>query len=156
MENVDTVIDDYGNDSALSLTSTAMNFLKETAKWAKFLSILGFIGLGFMVLAALFLMTMGTNLSQVTGGGMLVSSSFIGLFYIVIVLLYFFPLMYLYKFSNTVTDAILNKDKQRLEESLGFLKSHYKFIGIFAIVMIALYVLMFLFGIVAGVTSAAM
>ena len=39
----------YGSD--IQLTSESIGFLKETARWANFLSILGFIGIGIMVLA---------------------------------------------------------------------------------------------------------
>ena len=38
----------------LTLTSRAKGFLKETAKWCKFLSILGFIGLGLLSFKQLF------------------------------------------------------------------------------------------------------
>ena len=37
------------------LTISAIGFLKESAKWCKFMAIVGFVGVGLMVLAALFL-----------------------------------------------------------------------------------------------------
>ena len=36
----------------LQLDSTAKDFVKEIAKWAYFLSIIGFIGIGFLLLIA--------------------------------------------------------------------------------------------------------
>ena len=38
----------------MRLNKSAKDFLKETAKWAYFLSILGYIGIGIIVLVALF------------------------------------------------------------------------------------------------------
>jgi hypothetical protein len=39
----------------LTITSAAKGFLKETAKWCKFLSILGFVGLGLLFLSSFFI-----------------------------------------------------------------------------------------------------
>lgn len=41
-------------NSNLQLTEESKSFLREIAKWAYFLSILGFVGVGFMVILALF------------------------------------------------------------------------------------------------------
>ena len=38
------------------LTISAIDFLKESAKWCKFMAIVGFVGVGLMVLAALFIL----------------------------------------------------------------------------------------------------
>ena len=38
------------------LTISAIGFLKESAKWCKLMAIVGFIGVGLMVLAALFIL----------------------------------------------------------------------------------------------------
>jgi hypothetical protein len=46
----------FQEDSNLYLNQEAQVF-KETAKWALFLSILGFVGVGFMVILALFIGT---------------------------------------------------------------------------------------------------
>jgi hypothetical protein len=43
----------FQEDLNLYLNQEARGFLKETAKWAYFLSILGFVGIGFMVVLAL-------------------------------------------------------------------------------------------------------
>lgn len=37
-------------NSNLQLTAQSQSFLKETAKWAYFLSILGFVGIGLLIL----------------------------------------------------------------------------------------------------------
>ena len=152
MENIDAVIDDYGNESDFILTPNAINFLKETSKWAKFIAILGFIGLGLMVLGGLSVMLMGANFGRGLGG-MQMNTGIIGFVYLIMSVLYFFPMYYLYNFSVKIKDGLALQNKDVLESAFGFLKSHYKFIGILIIVMIAMYVLTILFTIFAGVSG---
>ena len=52
MQNVITELEQ------LTVTSSAKRFLRETAKWCKLLSIVGFIGIGLMLVIALFTGTM--------------------------------------------------------------------------------------------------
>ena len=58
------IIDDYENGNDLALSTTALGFLKETGKWAKFISILGFIVVGFMIIASLVMMMAGSALGS--------------------------------------------------------------------------------------------
>ncbi len=65
----------------------------------------------------------------------------VGFIYVLMGLLYFFPIYYLFRFSAQVRPALASKNPQDLESALENLKSHYKFIGILMIVMISIYVL---------------
>jgi hypothetical protein len=134
-------------DQNLQLTPQSREFLREAAKWAQFLAILGFIGLGFLVIIALFAGSlMGTMASM--GGGMpeaAMGGTFITVLYLLMAVLYFFPIYYLFKFATRVKDALANNDDATLEDGLGYLKSHYKFMGILAIVMISIYIIAFAF-----------
>lgn len=122
--------------------SRIQDYLLEAAKWAKFLSILGFIGVGFMVIFSLFMgIGMGSLASLSTLGGGL----FISFIYLIIAALYFFPLLYLFKFATNVKRGILNHDNETLVESFKNLKSTFKFLGIYSIVVLSLYLLIFLF-----------
>jgi hypothetical protein len=64
-----------------------------------------------------------------------------GLIYVFIGLLYFFPVYYLFKFSSQVRTALINKNSQQLDSAFENLKSHYKFIGILMIITLSIYVL---------------
>ncbi|WP_264531281.1 hypothetical protein [Flavobacterium sp. N502540] len=137
----------------LQLDQTAKDFLKETAKWAYFLSILGFVGIGLMVLIGVFAGTifsaMGNSMSGMGGFG----SSFgalVGFFYVFIAAINFFPVYYLYKFAVNTKRAFRENDSELLTSSFGYLKSHYKFIGIFMLAILALYGLIFVFGILGA------
>lgn len=144
MENQADILDDnISENHALQLNSTMMGFLSETAKWAKFLSILGFIGIGLMVLGAFSMSVfLSSTDSQMpfAGNSMIIVAIYLGLS-----ILYFFPVLYLYKFSNHTKTAINQKNNYALQDSLMNLKSHYKFMGISAIVIIVMYVGIFAF-----------
>ena len=70
--------------------------------------------------------------------------------YLLIAALYFFPVYYMNKFEPTAKAAFTNNDSKILTTSFRYLKSHYKFIGIMALVIFALYLLMFVGMIVTG------
>lgn len=134
----------------LQLDSTAKDFLQETAKWAYFLSIIGFIGIGFLFLIAIFAGTIFSAMGSSMPGMGMYGGSFgaaMGAAYFLMALLYFFPVYYLFKFSSNAKKAFRNNDSEALTESLGFLKSHYKFIGILMVILLALYGLFFVFAI---------
>lgn len=138
MEN-DNIIDSgssYSNGQ-LIVSPIASNYLSETGKWGKFLAILGFCFVGLIVLGGLFA---GTLFSAM-GTPMPFPGFVLGLIYVLIGLFYFFPVYYLFKFSSQVRVALMSKNSQELDAAFGNLKSHYKFIGIFTIIMLGLYVL---------------
>jgi len=134
----------------LQLDHSAKDFLKETAKWAHFLSILGFIAIAFLVLIAIFagtfLAAMG-NLNPAMGA-MGNSMGFImGGVYFFIAALYFFPVYYLYKFATNTKAAFRDNDSEALTNSFQYLKSHYKFIGVTTVVFLGFYVLILVFAV---------
>ncbi|KOS05202.1 hypothetical protein AM493_03490 [Flavobacterium akiainvivens] len=136
----------------LHVNAEAQSFLRETAKWATFLSILGFIGLGFMLLGGIFMMALGSSLAT---AGSPMSGVVVGLIYLIMAGLYFFPILYLNRFASKIKDALNSNRTDILTEAFGNLKSHYKFVGIATIVGIALFILFFIIGIVAAMGAAA-
>jgi Family of unknown function (DUF5362) len=141
------MIDQIESNDSLSVTSKSAGFLSETGGWGKFLAILGFVGMGFMVLAGLF---MGTIFSTMGQSEAMPFGAAFGLVYVLIAAVYFFPLYYLFKFSTAVKQAIQRKDTALLETAFENLKSHYKFIGILAAIFLALYALFFIGAVVFG------
>lgn len=135
----------------LNLQPAILGFLKETSTWTYFLSILGFVGIGLMVLGGFFF---SVAMSLMPGGnpyeGLDIDMSYFGLIYIVMALFYFFPVLYLFNFSRKMKSALISNNNEQLTAAFSNLKSHYKFIGIFTIVIISLYVLIFVFAIIAG------
>jgi len=146
----------FKEDSNLYLNQEAQGFLKETAKWAYFLSIMGFIGIGFMVVLALFIGTIFSTLNSMSGSMtpmMGIGTGFISGLYLLIALLYFFPVYYLFKFSSNLKKAFKSNDNDLIHSSFEYLKSHYKFIGIFTLVFVVIYALVILFSMLAGAVA---
>jgi|TARA_B110000908_G_scaffold123329_1_gene144647 hypothetical protein len=133
--------------SGLTISNTAINDLSETGKWTKFLSIIGFIFSGLIIIMGLF---SGSIMSSIPNGQ--ISNMFNGMgiiaggMYILMGLLYFFPSWYLFKFSQKIKKALSTQNNNDLNLNAAFnnQKSFYKFWGILTIISIGIYVLLFL------------
>jgi len=138
----------------LQIDHQSSAYLNETAKWTKFLSIVGFVFCGIILLVAIFMGSLiGSAFSRYGATG---ASGFGGIFsfvYIVIALLYFFPCLYLFNFSNKMKTALRNNDQEQLNTSFKNLKSCFKFLGIFTIIILGFYLLVLIIGLFAGIAS---
>ena len=130
-------------NSNLQITEEIKAHLSETGKWAQFLSIIGFIGVAFLVLAAIFMGSMFSTLSAAPGAEDLPRGfgGILAFFYVVIAALYFFPVWYQFKFSTKIRAALNSDDNAVLTEAFSNLKKYYKFMGIMTIVVLSMYVL---------------
>ena len=137
MENENIIDTGSYNNSQLTVSPLASGYLNETGKWGKFLAIVGFCFVGLIVMLGLFA---GTIFSSM-GEALPFPGFLMGLIYVAIGLLYFFPVYYLFKFSNQVRTALISKNSQQLDSAFENLKSHYKFIGILMIITLSMYVL---------------
>ena len=72
----------------------------------------------------------------------------IGAIYITMGVLYFFPSWYLYKYTQKLKSALSSKDSNELIAAFENQKSLYKFWGIFTIVILSIYAVVFLFALV--------
>lgn len=129
-------------------------FLKETAKWTKFLAILGFVGIGFMVLVSLVMLFAPSSLMS-NGDFPFGGKIFMMLLYLAFAVLYYFPISYLYQFSENTKKAIENNDNNAIRDAFEFLKSHYKFMGILTIILLSFYAIIIFIGLI-GAGAAAM
>lgn len=141
------------NQNNLVLNDQAVAALRESAKWCLFLSILGFIGIAFMILGGLFMSAAMSVIpdNPAMGGGMNpfgAIKAYIGIMYIVIAALYFFPIYYLYKYATGTKRALESSNSEVLSDALVNLKSHHKFLGITAIVVISLYIVIIIGGLI--------
>lgn len=127
----------------LEFNEQTISYLSETRRWTMFLSILGFIFMGFVALIIPFAIIAQSN-SFNPGLGI---ATIIPL--ILLVVIYFFPIYYLYMFSSLSKKAIRESDSNSMELAFKNLKSHYKFMGILVIIVLCFY---FIAGLVAGIT----
>jgi hypothetical protein len=136
------------------LTHAAIGFLKESAKWSKFMAIIGFIGIGLMVLASLFMAIGFRAIGASNMPDLPFSMSVFSIIYVLFAAIYFFPVYYLYQYATKTSAALQSKNKQLLADGLENLKSHHKFLGIFTLIIVSLYILIFVFAILGGIFSA--
>ena len=132
--------------SNFEITQESIFFLKGTAKWAKFLAMVGFVFIGLMVIIAIFA-SYAINMyvpEAFLGGG------FFTAIYLIMAIIYFFPTLFCYKFAVNTQKAIVTNDTQILTGSFSFLHKCFQFIGIIMIVMLAFMVLSIIFGIIGA------
>lgn len=137
---------DSAHMEGLSLNNEMLGYLSDSAKWARFLAIVGFVVVGLMIIASFFI---GTMASQYGGMGM--SGGFITVIYLIFAVIYFFPLLYLYRFGNEMRNALNTKDNILLTESFYNLRKHYNFIGVLTMIILILYGAMLLIGLIGGI-----
>lgn len=142
------------NGENLIIDWRSKEFLKETAKWTKFLAILGFVGIGLMVLGSLVLLFAPSSLMS-NGDFPFGGKIFMMLLYLAFAVLYYFPISYLYQFSEKTKKAIENNDNNAIRDAFEFLKSHYKFMGILTIILLSFYAIIIFIGLI-GAGAAAM
>ncbi|MPL56625.1 hypothetical protein SDC9_02114 [bioreactor metagenome] len=142
------------NGENLVIDWRSKEFLKETAKWTKFLAILGFVGIGLMVLGSLVMLFAPSSLMS-NGDFPFGGKIFMMLLYLAFAVLYYFPISYLYQFSENTKKAIENNDNNAIRDAFEFLKSHYKFMGILTIILLAFYAIIIFIGLI-GAGAAAM
>ena len=126
----------------LTITSAAKNFLKETAKWTKFLAIIGFILIGLMLIIAAFSTTIFNLLGTMQPGMPANLGLTMAVTYLVLAIIYLLPVYYLLQFSMKLKKALSTKNDETLAKAFEMLKSHYKFIGVFTIITLSLYALL--------------
>ncbi|MFN3272511.1 MAG: DUF5362 family protein [Cloacibacterium caeni] len=142
------------NGENLVIDWRSKEFLKETAKWTKFLAILGFVGIGLMVLGSLVMLFAPSSLMS-NGDFPFGGKIFMMLLYLAFAVLYYFPISYLYQFSENTKKAIVNNDNNAIRDAFEFLKSHYKFMGILTIILLAFYAIIIFIALI-GAGAAAM
>ncbi|MDR2409106.1 MAG: hypothetical protein LBE13_13465 [Bacteroidales bacterium] len=134
--------------STLEVTENAKAYLSTAASWAKFWAIIMFIGVGFIALCGLLIITVGSSLPSMWPSGYFTLT---GLFYVGFAVIMFFPALYLLRFSQKTQEALANNDAQVLAVSFQNMKSYWKFIGILSIIVIALCII---FIPIVAITSA--
>lgn len=138
-------------EEPLTISQMGIEYLSETRKWTLFLSIMGFIGIGLIVIVAAFAGTILSSASngefdEMTGG----MGAWVSLLYLLIGLLYFFPTWYLFNFSRKMKLALDTKNNTELLYAFRNQKSFFKFLGVFTIITIGFYVLFAAFAILGA------
>lgn len=151
-DNFSEEVQGASQEPLLIIDANIREFLVETIKWGKFLAIVGFVFTGLIALVGIGLMSFGsTTMTQIYGvAGM---GGFLGVIYLLMGLLYYFPSKYLYDFCVYTKKALQINDQESLVDAFSKIKSLYKFWGILMVVVIVFYGVALLFGIAAGLLA---
>lgn len=129
----------------LKLGGQSLSYLNETRKWTMFLSIVGFVAVGILLIAAFFVTSIMNSFPDQAGNSLPEGmSGILSAVYIVMAILYFFPVYYLYKFSENMKMGIAHRADTYVETAFGYLKSHYKFMGILTAIVLVFYAMIFI------------
>jgi hypothetical protein len=135
----------------LSVDETGKAYMLETARWAKFISLVLIIVQSLMVLVMLLASFQnGFDVSKILGSSLGTAPGliFLGL-YISIILLFFYPLVCLLNFSRKVKPAVQTDNVALFNTALKNLKNMFRFFGIVMILFIAVYGIVLLFMLLA-------
>jgi hypothetical protein len=134
----------------IEIDQETLKNLNTTRKWAMFLAIIGFILLGLIIVIGLIA---GTFLTAFNSGekslGIPESLMFVPI--LLLAVIYFFPVLFLFRFSKHTAHAIQTLDKQELHKAIKNLKICFAYIGIMIIIIFLLYIVAL---IVAGSSMA--
>ena len=132
--------DNKPDEVKLVVTEDMRSYIYDITKWARFISIVGFVISIFLIMAAFSISAlMNSNpgvtaqLNQLGSNG----STVITVLYLVLGLLLFYPSILLNKLSKKAKQGVLFGDQESLNQSFATLKSLFKFWGIVTIVIIA-------------------
>lgn len=143
MEENDSILIE---EHELILSKKDQNNFRETAKWGKFLAIVGFVFSGFMVIAGLAMMGSGALFQQ----EMPMAPGAFGLVYILFALLYIFPSLYLFRFSTQIQTGIRQQSQEQCSNAYDNLRKLFLFMGVMTIIVLSLYALIILFALMGG------
>lgn len=124
----------------LTIDSEGKNHLRDTAKWARFLAIAGFTGLGLLILFSI-VMSLGST-AEVTvrsqedkttdlAGGIIGS--------VLVAVLYFFPFLFLFRFAGKMKSALDASDSIGLNAAFQNLKITFRYLGVVTIIFLILF-----------------
>lgn len=130
------------DETPVSLTKESLTYLKESGGWGTFLAIVGFCYVALLVVGGLFA---GSVFAKLAGDESAATSGYtsvmLSAFYVCFGVIYLFPTLYLFRFSQEVKNSLNRKSTESMTAALANLKSLFKFMGIVTIIGIGLFVL---------------
>lgn len=134
----------------IEIEEQALKYLNTTRKWAMFFAIIGFIFLGLLLVAGLVASTfLSVFKSQELGGD--IPQVLVFILVLATALIYFFPILFLFRFSKHTARAVHTLSKEELNKAFRNLKSYFVYIGVLLIIILVIY---FIALVVAGTSMA--
>ncbi len=124
----------------LEITDSFRTYLLDLSRWAKFLSVIG-----FMWCSLLFAGAFGAGyFVSVTHSKLNSLAQTVTALFILFAVMWFYPCIYLNKFSNKIYKAVKENNQDVLEDGLLNLKSAFRLFGIVTGVILTLWLIIFI------------
>ena len=130
-----------GGPAAQTITPLMGQYLLATRPWVLFLSILGFIATGLMVVAAIAMMVIGASAGPYGRSG---PGPIFGLIYLLVAVLYAVPAWLLSNYASAIKRFRHSRSSRDMEAALGSQKSFWRFVGIVTAVILSIYLFILL------------
>jgi len=133
-------------DQKIELEGATLLHMDEIRKWAQFLSILGFVAIGLLILVGVIMFAVTSFRTAMSYDQLGMIGPLMGVFYLLFAAIYFFPVYYMYKFSRYAKFSLMQigaggPSNALMAQAIAYLKKHFRFVGIFTIVLLAVYLL---------------
>jgi hypothetical protein len=131
----------------IELEGVTLLHMNEIRKWTQFMSILGFVVVGLLLLVGvIFLIASFTRPSMQIDEFGISLGPWMGICYLLLALVYSFPVFYMFRFSKFAKQSLLQISSEQssnelMANAINYLKKHFRYVGIFTIVLLVIYLL---------------
>lgn len=129
--------------NASTVSPAVIEPLRRTKGWARFLSVLGYIGSSLMIFAGIGMIVAGAVGGLGVGGKSGVYAGvpfgFMGAIYIVMSLIYLVPAFLLGRYATRIGGLMQRQTELDLIATLDAQRSFWKFVGVMTLVVLAIY-----------------
>jgi hypothetical protein len=132
------------NSAGMVINESMRADLLTSAKWAKFICIIGCIAVAVMLIAGFAVMFFGNSL--LAGAGLYGMQGMVGVSYIISAFLVIYPLVKGFQFANGTKAACLTNNEAELARGFAGMKGYLQFIGVLTAFVVVVYGLLLLGG----------
>ena len=133
--------------------------MRRTKGWARFLSVLAYVGSALMILAGIGMIAAGAMGGLAAGGrsgfAAGVPFGFMGALYIVMSLLYLVPAFLLGRYATRIGGLVQRQTELDLVAALDAQRAFWKFVGVLTLVILAIYAVGFVILMITLMAGAA-
>lgn len=138
-------VGDSGSDpNQHPLMRELITLLSQTRPWVRLIGVLVLIGAAFMLLGGVAMFLQPAN------------GPFLGGLYILMSVFYIYPGLCLNRYASAIKEAETSADMQHVVEAILQQKKFWRFCGIMTAIVLVIYLLIFVFVIIAAVAGAMM
>lgn len=138
------------------IESQLKRYFAEMARWQKIVGIFIAISAGLLLLIGLVFVifggSMGREVEEQFGGPIGIRA--VGILYMLLALLYYFPTKYLLNSARKIMGWVLSDDEATLTEGVMNSKSFFKFTGMLCLIGLAILVILIVAAVIAAVVAA--